>query len=556
MIAKEKRNARFKPHDSRIPSTRGCQCRSPVFPWRSSQRMGMLAATGKGPRMSLKARALLFVTFIGLLIVAATSMVLWSDYRRTKVQSERTTIDITRVVEKHIFDTVTQIDVLQGEVAKSIARDGGPQRMLERDRWEQLRAFCRSLIGCTVMGVMDANGQAVAVSSIEGKPDINVADRKYFQMSRQTASRYIDAAIVSRLPGNPIVFTVARPVFDASGKLLAVVTVGMSTEHFTSFYKLMGFTLNPTVTIFKGNGDIVARNPDMKVHVGKSNADGPLFKIHLPKAPSGVYDSVSVLDGRARIAAYKSIPELDLVVFAGIEHSTAFHRWKERARITLYVVAALMALLFFMIAYTYRNLVSQLELIARNKALDELSRMDALTGIANRRRFDEALKAGWARHLRTKEPLSLLMIDIDFFKQYNDEYGHPAGDECLRKVAGAIQSCLHRKTDLAARYGGEEMAVILECDEHGALTVATRMRMEVEALAVDTACTKASSHVTVSIGLASTSTVNAASHEELMVAADMALYEAKVSGRNRVCSAAGAGTELMPASRPNSSSVP
>ncbi|HYD60252.1 MAG TPA: diguanylate cyclase [Noviherbaspirillum sp.] len=494
--------------------------------------------------MSLKARALLFATFIGMLIVAATSMVLWSDYRRTKVQSEQTASDITRIVEKHIFDTVTQVDVLLGEVAKSIVRDGGPQRMPERDRWEQLGAFCRSLIGCTLMGVVDANGEAVAVSSIEGKPNINVADRKYFQMSRQTGKRYIDAAIVSRLPGNPIVFTIAKPVFDASGKFLAVVSVGMGTEHFTSFYKLMGFTLNPTVTVFKGNGDIVARNPDMQVHVGKSNADGPLFRIHLRKAQSGVYNSVSVLDGRTRIAAYKSIPELDLVVFAGIENSTALLHWKERTHITLYVVAALMALVFFMIAYTYRNLVSQLDLIAHNKALDELSRMDALTGIANRRRFDEALKAGWARHLRTKEPLSLLMIDIDFFKQYNDEYGHPAGDECLRKVAGVVQSCLHRKTDLAARYGGEELAVILECDEHGALTVATRMRMEVEALAVDTACTKVSCHVTVSIGLASTSTVNAASLEELMVAADMALYEAKVSGRNRVCSAAGSSAAL------------
>ena len=177
-------------------------------------------------------------------------------------------------------------------------------------------------------------------------------------------------------------------------------------------------------------------------------------------------------------------------------------------QVTVSIVSAVMVLVFFMIAYTYRNLVSQLELIAHNKVLDELSRMDALTGIANRRRFDEALKANWARHLRTREPLSLLMIDIDFFKQYNDEFGHPAGDECLRRVAGAIQSCRHRKTDLAARYGGEEMVVILECDEPGALTVATRMRMKVEALAIATSCTKASCYVTVSIGLASTSTMN------------------------------------------------
>ena len=103
--------------------------------------------------MSLKARAILFATVIGLLIAAATALVLWSDHQRTKVQSEQTASDITRVVEKHIFDTVAQVDVLQSEVAKSIVKDGGPQKMLERNRWEQLRAYCRSLIGCTLMGV-------------------------------------------------------------------------------------------------------------------------------------------------------------------------------------------------------------------------------------------------------------------------------------------------------------------------------------------------------------------------------------------------------------------
>lgn len=494
--------------------------------------------------MNIKRRAILFAVAVMAAVATATGADLWMDYQRTKAQAEETARDLTLVVEKHVHDTVIQVQTLLGEVAKTIVQDGGPGRFHEPERLQQLASYCKSITGCALLGVTAPTGKSVAISGYPGRTEIDVSDRGFFQGAIKTGRLYIDKAIVARLPERPIIFNISMPVYSKDGKLLAVIAAGMRTEHFTSFYQLMGFTLEPTISVFKGNGDLVARNPGMAENVGKNNANGPLFKEQLPKAPEGVYESVSVLDGRVRLAAYKSVPNLDLVIFAGIERHVALRQWQARAHVTLTMVSLLALLLAAMIAFTYRSLASQIGLLADNKVLGQLAQSDGLTGIANRRRFDEVLKRDWGRHQRTGGPLSILLIDVDCFKQFNDGYGHQAGDACLRDVAAALQSCLHRKVDLVARYGGEEFAVILESDEEGAVTVGTRMRMAVEALSIPNAHSAASCFVTISVGIASTSACTTEDAAGLVALADKALYAAKVQGRNRVSVAAGQQASL------------
>src|SRR5918993_3701042 len=126
---------------------------------------------------------------------------------------------------------------------------------------------------------------------------------------------------------------------------------------------------------------------------------------------------------------------------------------------------------------------AQLEIA--NAALEELAAIDPMTGLFNRRRFDVFLQQEWQRSNRSRLPLSLVMVDIDHFKQYNDVYGHPAGDECIKKVVGVIRNAANRVTDLGCRYGGEEFAIILaETPAAGALAVAEFIRREVEGLAI------------------------------------------------------------------------
>ena len=169
--------------------------------------------------------------------------------------------------------------------------------------------------------------------------------------------------------------------------------------------------------------------------------------------------------------------------------------------------------------------------------LRALSFIDGLTGIANRRRFDEVLLREWRRCARSHLPLSLIMLDVDHFKAYNDHYGHQAGDECLRSVATLLDEQMKRPGDLVARYGGEEFICLLpETDVDGATSVAERLREAVVGQQLPHALSPVGGHVTISLGVASAMPLGEAPPDGLTQLADRLLYEAKRAGRNRVCS--------------------
>lgn len=181
-----------------------------------------------------------------------------------------------------------------------------------------------------------------------------------------------------------------------------------------------------------------------------------------------------------------------------------------------------------------KELVIKLE--EANRKLKKLSSIDGLTGIANRRIFDEFLNNEWKRALRNQKQLSLIMIDIDFFKKYNDTYGHQAGDDCLKQVAKTLSGVLKRPGDLAARYGGEEFVVILpDTNSVNAKKIGEKARTEIEALNMLHKNSEVSNRVTISLGTASTTPHRDLLVEDLIQAADKALYRAKHEGRNRLC---------------------
>ncbi len=178
------------------------------------------------------------------------------------------------------------------------------------------------------------------------------------------------------------------------------------------------------------------------------------------------------------------------------------------------------------------------ELARAQAELARLASTDGLTGLANRRLFDETLSREHARHKRSGARLSLIMLDIDHFKTYNDTYGHVCGDRCLQQVARAIGGGVRRATDLAARYGGEEFACILpETAQEGAMRIAETIRRAVEALDIPHRASHTASHVTVSIGVVTVACERQASVADVIVLADGQLYAAKTGGRNRVCAA-------------------
>jgi len=185
----------------------------------------------------------------------------------------------------------------------------------------------------------------------------------------------------------------------------------------------------------------------------------------------------------------------------------------------------------------YRALrVSQQQLLDTNLVLQRLMNSDGLTGLSNRRHFDEYLELEWRRAMREQQQLSLLMIDVDYFKAFNDTFGHLAGDEALGKVAGAIRGSCGRPSDLPARYGGEEFALVLpNTSPGGARLVAEKLRQTVVALNIPHTSPHANACLTVSIGLATHVPSIGSQCRQLILAADKGLYQAKASGRNQVC---------------------
>jgi len=175
------------------------------------------------------------------------------------------------------------------------------------------------------------------------------------------------------------------------------------------------------------------------------------------------------------------------------------------------------------------------ELAHSNRELKRLSSMDGLTGLANRRQFDDTMEQEWQRAIRSELPLSLLFADIDYFKRYNDSYGHQAGDDCLKKVADSLQKTVHRPADLVSRYGGEEFVIILpDTTSEGALAVAEKMLGHITGLKIPHKNSDSADHVTLSIGVATLCPEEGSSPDELIEAADRVLYKAKDDGRNCV----------------------
>ena len=175
------------------------------------------------------------------------------------------------------------------------------------------------------------------------------------------------------------------------------------------------------------------------------------------------------------------------------------------------------------------------ELEQANAELRRLASLDGLTQIANRRRFDEVLNREWKRQIREENPLSLILCDIDYFKRYNDRYGHIAGDECLKQVAQTIAECARRPGDLGARYGGEEFAVILpNTDADGAMQVARNIQHAVRKLQIPHGDSSVSRFVTLSIGVFCVMPNAGTTPDFVVHAADLALYQVKEQGRNAV----------------------
>lgn len=272
--------------------------------------------------------------------------------------------------------------------------------------------------------------------------------------------------------------------------------------------------------------------------IGQSIAQGEIFKTYLPIANEGVVETKAVVDDTYRLYGYRALSSYPLVVQAGLSRKSFVGPWKQDLLKTGWVLLALIGGLAgfgFVVMYQLRQRMAMEKEIRRaHQALKDMALTDSLTGLGNRRKLDRVLTEEIGQAKRQGSILALIMVDVDYFKRFNDRYGHATGDACLRDIGNAIQNVLKRPVDLAVRYGGEEFAVLLpETDSNTANSVAEELLACIRSLNIehdDSPQGFVTASAGVCIGIPWSEDVTAAG---MIKEADAFLYRAKQKGRDR-----------------------
>lgn len=304
----------------------------------------------------------------------------------------------------------------------------------------------------------------------------------------------------------------------------------------TDFFQLTLDSLLSHIAILKADGTIHAVNAAWNNFATRNglveSACGPGTNyLRVCEGASGSCSEESHVVARGiRAVCRGQIPDFQLEYPC---HSPTEQRWFN-VRVTRFVIGSQVRIVVTHDDTTERKL-GEIRLREANRLLEAQATSDGLTGVCNRRRFDQVLAREWKRHARSGAPLSLLLLDVDHFKRYNDSCGHLAGDDCLREVAQTIRSSAGRPGDLVARYGGEEFAAILpETDRAGAFAMASIVAERLRLRRLPHPTSETGPLVTLSIGGASMVPTGDVAASELILRADRALYQAKAEGRDRV----------------------
>ena len=427
-------------------------------------------------------------------------------------------------------------------------------------------------------------------TSVVGK--MNFADREYMQRTLKERQGVISIPFLSRIVDRPVI-AMTEPVFDAQGNVVLVFvgSIDLQQDSFVSHYSSLRFGKSGFMFILTPDGTIINHpNPARLLQRVDPQANA---SIAINRALAGFEGNTEGItrEGDAALFSFTRIQGVDWIIGSVFLEREALQSIREMQRqallvtLALAIVAGLLAWIimsrllnplrrlhrhiqkihaakvydevplyyrqdeigdlgsaFNALMRERRDAEVELEqarahLESMNKTLERLALEDDLTGLANRRRFDLALQEEFSRAMRTAQPLALVMIDVDHFKQFNDLYGHLSGDDCLYKVGRAIRAQQSRPGDVMARYGGEEMAVLLPgADLLGALAVAERIRLAVRQRGIVHAGNPGGI-ITVSAGVAAIIPERDLDEpDKLLGLADRALYLAKQQGRDRVCS--------------------
>jgi diguanylate cyclase (GGDEF)-like protein len=492
----------------------------------------------------------LAISFVVLVCLSLLAIQLWMTLRARDVQlneAARESANLAHAVAQHAYDTIKEADTVLVGLVERVETDGVSDIDLARIH-KLLVTRVAELPQLHGIFIYDKDGNWLVNSQKALLSSLNNSDRDYFKYHRTHDDRgpYVGPPVRSKSTGDWIV-TVSRRINLPDGRFAGVVLATINMNYFRLFYERFSIGKNGAIFIANGTGILLLRRPFDESLLGRDISKFPVFRDYLPKSPVGTAVIKSGVDGVTRINSYRRINEYPLVVSAALSQDEVLADW----RLETFLQNAVGGALVLLIAFIGYRVVRQIDLRVKseaglvearneleliNETLARQANQDGLTGLANRRHFDQSLSAEFSRAQREESALGLILIDVDFFKQYNDIYGHVAGDECLRKIGKVLAYSMRRPGDLAARYGGEEMVILLPgTDLSGVLAVAEAVRDAVQSLGIEHRGNPPGV-VTASLGVAVFIPVHRANQAvELVELADKALYKAKASGRNQIC---------------------
>lgn len=301
-------------------------------------------------------------------------------------------------------------------------------------------------------------------------------------------------------------------------------------QYFHDLFSRLSLGKRGAISLIGTNGLMLMRQPyDPKI-IGRDIRNASTFRQFM-SAREGSFSDTASIDGVRRLYVYRHLDNLPLIIMVAEAESEIYAAWYERA------IPVGTAMVLLAAGFVGLSLLLDVQLRKRYRAeteLKALARTDGLTGLDNRRMLDDTLAREWRRAARSQHALSLLFVDVDLFKRYNDTQGHQAGDDALAAVGRCIAGCLRRPADYAARYGGEEFVVILpDVASEGAAAIAESIRASIQDLDIRHPDSE-SGQLTASIGVTTCFPAWGGSVQAALKLADEALYRAKASGRNKV----------------------
>ncbi|PZA11501.1 GGDEF domain-containing protein [Rhodopseudomonas palustris] len=370
--------------------------------------------------------------------------------------------------------------------------------------------------------IYDQHGNLMRDSAVPNPAAENRADQPFFTAQHDDPNLGLFIGKPQQLDG-AYSLIVSRRVTGQDGQFLGVVAGSIKFDYFQDLFKRLRLQPNDMIAVLAHDGTLITRAPLTPELIGKNMMFTPGVQKMFGRR-SGWFAGAGTLDGVKRMFVWSDSTR-PLVVLVAKSWDDIYAMWRREA---IWIGIALLVLATFVAAVTVFFIHEIDRRAEAERRLEELATTDPLTGLTNRRKFDAAIDAEWRRAARQNSSIALLMIDADHFKAFNDSFGHQAGDQMLVGIAVCIADTVQRASDCAARFGGEEFAVLLPgLSVQAAVSVAETIRRKVEQWS------NLEGGVTVSIGVASTKPTASQHWQDLVEVADRALYGAKELGRNR-----------------------